>query len=143
MADTVSNYKTEKEIYQSVASIPVTLQDALVSPFVPKITPIDIDNGYVMRYFSRPSTQHTGEIIEISFETYSNIKNNSRYIVVSIPWHIKGELTDRIQTMPDGTNVRMSTGIVTANKAFVTDANQLLPGIIFQLSNYTQFYQGV
>ncbi len=137
---TLGNILNEKEIYQNATSN--ILNSVSIISYKPIITPQDIDNGYVMRYFVRPTAQKAGEITEINLNTYQTVYNNVLYTAISIPWQIKGNVADVFQTLSDGTIIKTTTGIVSVNRQLLQNADLTIPGMIFQITNYLQFYQG-
>jgi len=112
-----------------------------IESYIPVITKQDRMQGYITRYFARPSNQHDGEIMEISKTTYDRVKSNPFYICVSIEWRISGDLEDKTPTISTPNSPRLQyTGVVTANRLSLELANETLPGMNHQITNMTQFH---
>ncbi len=81
----------EKAIYRINSSPPASLLNTVEPPsqeHIPIITQTDLDNGYVMRYFTRQSNHTTGEIYEISKQTFDRFRTNSLFQTLELKWKI-------------------------------------------------------
>ncbi len=130
----------EKAIYRINSSPPASLLNTVEPPsqeHIPIITQTDLDNGYVMRYFTRQSNHTTGEIYEISKQTFDRFRTNSLFQTLELKWKIVGALDDIIRN-----DIRIYTGVLSANMITLANAEAVLPGLKQKLSNLVQYYKG-
>lgn len=118
----------------------LTMKPPMVD-YYPEITEDDVDKGYVTRYFIRQSNHRTGEIIEIDSGTYRKFKTNPLYKTIELEWKITGKLDDVFGPMDKNSPTRLITGVLTANRLAVEEADKDMPGLKNKLLNYAQFWQ--
>lgn len=118
------------------------LEQFFVREYFPQPTTEDIDNEYLIRYFTRPANQHAGEIYEISKQTFDRIKTNNLYKSISMKWRVSGKLDDVMASPDINTPVRLYTGVLTANKLSLDMAESEMSGMKQKITNYAQFYKG-
>ncbi len=101
----------------------------------PKITQLDISNGFVTRYF----VQHisTKLITEIDKKQYEAFKKNALYERIDFPWVITGLANDTLSS--DGTVIY---GTKHKNTVTTTFYNKKMPGLTRLLSNPLEGFQG-
>lgn len=59
--------------------------------YKPRIVQSDIERGSIIRYFAKHVSRPT--ITEVNIEQYNFFKTNPYYIVVKLPWIIKGTVS--------------------------------------------------
>ncbi len=136
--------KTDIEIFNSIKSPPSYFRGGdrfiLRYDITPIITKEDLDNGYVLRYFARSiSNTDASQIIEIDSSKFSLYSTISLYKTLKLVWKIRGKLEDVYNS---NGNIKLYTGIITANKKSIEDGDKVLSGLIQKLQNPAQFYQG-
>jgi hypothetical protein len=124
-------------IYDEIANIPKSLMFELIDPSTPSVTQQHIEDGFMTRYFVKQVNHANGEITEIDQLTYSRLKSNNLYKVISLEWRISGALDD-----PPSMRHSSNLGVISANKLSVKNADQELKGMRSRLVNMTQFWQG-
>lgn len=124
-------------LYNDLRASPKSFEYIEVTDYFPKVTPDDIENGYMVRYFTRQSNHTQGEIQEIDMQTSGKLSGNTLYKVVSFEWRIAGPLDDSIRV--GNTPV---LGVLSANKKTLDIADKNMPGMKYRLFNLTQFWQG-
>ncbi len=134
-------YPIESQIYDSIHKSPKSLTVSLpFEEYYPEITDEDVDNGFIIRYFTRQSNHHTGEIYELDKRTYNKVSSNPLYNVIALDWKITGKLDDIMGTQIGNSPVRTYTGVNTANQKAVNEADRELPGMKYKLMNFSQFW---
>lgn len=129
------------DIYKTIANPPNSLTDTTVVEYFPTITDEDRATGYIERYFLRPLVHTTGYVTEISLRDYNRLKGNTLYNIISMIWRIGGPIDDTTKMVPNAGNVRVVTGVKTANTIAIQLAEQSMPGISNKLRNPLQFYK--
>jgi hypothetical protein len=94
-----------------------------VKAYAPELDDMDYERGYIIRYFTQKANDESSPIIEIDDRTYSNLINNSFYIVVQMDWKITGTHTE----------------IKEANGKSVRLASKTIPSILLYLPYLLQF----
>lgn len=102
----------------------------------PKITQLDISNGFVTRYFVRHIS--TKLITEVDKKQYEVFKTNVLYERVEFPWVITGFANDTLSS--DGTVIYGTRHKNTITTEFY---NKKMPGLTRLLSNPLDGFQGV
>jgi uncharacterized membrane protein len=102
----------------------------------PKITQIDISNGYVTRYFVRNVS--TRMVTEIDKKQYEAFKNNVLYEKLELQWNISGFANDIVST-----DNKIIYGTKHKNSVIIEFYNRKLPGLSRLLSNPLEYFQGV
>lgn len=102
----------------------------------PKITPNDIVQGYVTRYFVQNISIPT--IVEVDKKQYNVIKTDPNYITIDIKWIISG-YSENI-TSTDG---KIVYGAKHKNQVTVNWYNKKMPGLNRVLRNLLEYFQGV
>jgi hypothetical protein len=95
---------------------------------------------HVNRYFARQANHSEGFITEINYEQYLTLKGNHLYTTLEVPWRVSGPLDDIPGPQVINTPTRLMTGVVTANRLVLEDAEKVLPGIKLRLRNLTAYY---
>lgn len=108
--------------------------------YYPNITERDIDNGSIIRYFVRQANHSKGDITEIDQKTYVRLKNNRLFKVITLSWKITGPLDDVAGPNKVNSPVRLLTGVNTANRLAIEDADKEMLGLKYKLTNYSQFW---
>ena len=103
------------------------------------IKKMDIDNGYVNRYFLQKINET--KILEVSQITYdkwaSNVIDKKLHNAATLQWSITGNIEDVT------INGILSIGVISKNKTAVEEASQTIPDLALILTNFTQFYTDV
>lgn len=103
------------------------------------IKKMDIDNGYVNRYFLQKINET--KILEVSQITYdkwaSNVIDKKLHNAATLQWSITGNIEDVT------INGILSIGVISKNKKAVEEASQTIPDLALILTNFTQFYTDV
>ena len=100
------------------------------------ITKMDINNGYVTRYFM--IRINDPKILEVNQTTYqkwfANAIDKKMYIAVQLQWFITGNIDD--------STIRgvFIPGVISKNKSAVNIASNTIPDITLILTNLTQYY---
>jgi hypothetical protein len=128
--------------YFELATIPPSLLGVEIVPFFPEVTDDDKKRGYIVRYFTRQTNHRTGEITEIDEKTATKLKANSLYKVVSLEWKISGKLDDIAGPRIGNSPTRLYTGVLTANRVSLEDADKEMPGMRHLIFDLTQFWLG-
>ena len=102
----------------------------------PKVTQLDISNGFVTRYF----VQHisTKLITEVDKKQYEAFKTNVLYERVDFPWIITGLANDTLSS-----NGTVIYGTKHKNTVTTTFYNKKMPGLTRLLYNPLEGFQGV
>jgi len=103
------------------------------------IKKIDIDNGYVNRYFLQKINET--KILEVSQITYdkwaSDVIDKKLHNAATLQWSITGNIEDVT------INGILSIGVISKNKKAVEEVSQTIPDLALILTNFTQFYTDV
>ena len=109
-----------------------------ISSYNPIITPNDINQGFITRYFLKKINSNT--IIEINKDQNDNFESKkidpNLYTNTTIKWIITGPINDEVT----GNIVRKS--VSSQNKKSVVNANLIMPGLLIKLKNYIELYVG-
>jgi hypothetical protein len=81
-----------------------------VKPYIPELEDSDYEKGYITRYFAQKANDESSPVLEIDDRTYSNLINNSFYIVVQLDWKVSGT-NDEIREA-NGKSVRLASKIM-------------------------------
>jgi hypothetical protein len=110
----------------------------------PKIRRLDLDRGWIKRYFTRKKNVSRGEIIEISHPQSLKLSHIPMFQIIEVEWRIRGRLEDTLppEDLADKP-IRLHTGLVTANRITVEEADVKMPGIKNKLKDPLQYYQGL
>ena len=131
-------YLSEVDRYRDVASIPSSLQStSLVQHSPSSATDAERRDGSMERFFARPVHHSGGEITEISKSDHAHLQLNSFYTTIKLIWRVSGKLDDVFTG-----KIRTYTGVKTANRISLEEAEKVLPGMIHQVRNPLQFYVG-
>jgi hypothetical protein len=103
----------------------------------PKITPQDVLNGYVMRYFTQLALD-TSRVIEIDSQQYNAFTQNTQYKTIRLPWIIGGNAFDT--TAP---NDKVIPGAETKNTNIVKLYSKQIKNLERYLPNPLEFFIGV
>lgn len=76
--------------YKSIKKLDINYNNIKIPTFVPELTDIDYQRGYVRRYFIQKSNDKNAPIFEISDSNFSQFSSNSFYIVVFLDWRLIG-----------------------------------------------------
>jgi hypothetical protein len=106
----------------------------------PEIEQEDIDRGSIMRYFARQSNHSSGDITEVDERTYQRLSTNPLYKTVELSWKITGKIDDIMGPPKINSPVRLFTGVATANRLAVEEADKEMPGLRYKLTHFTQFW---
>lgn len=129
-------------IYNSIRKAKKTFTEKLPQlDHYPTVTPDDIDNGILMRYFVRQANHYSGDILEIDERRFNKLRINPMYKTVKVAWKITGRLDDVMGTNNINSPTRLVTGVNTANKMAIEDADKELPGLKYKIMNYSQFWK--
>jgi hypothetical protein len=79
----------------------------VVKAYSPELEDTDYERGYIIRHFAQKANDESSPVIEIDDRTYSNLINNSFYIVVQLDWKISGT-HDEIREA-NGKSVRLAS----------------------------------
>ena len=101
----------------------------------PKVTQLDISNGFVTRYFVQNIS--TKLITEVDKKQYEAFKTNVLYGRIDFPWVIMGLANDTLAT--DGNIIYGAKHKNTVTTAFY---NKKMPGLTRLLSNPLEGFQG-
>lgn len=98
------------------------------------ITPIDITNGFIQRYFLKKVNEFLFfEISEQQFDLYGSKIDNNLYAADSCQWYIVGPIeTKRLPIY--------IPGVIELNTLEIQRMEQTLPGISKKLNNPLEFY---
>lgn len=101
----------------------------------PKITSVDVNRGYVTRYFVRMVSSR--KIVEVDKAQYENFKSNPFYQTTQINWIINGNDEDIITS--DGKTLR---GVKNQNLVLIDYYNSEMPGITSVLRDPLEYFSG-
>lgn len=134
--------KELRSAYRKSTSVPLTFLPVKITETVPTITQKDVDLGTITRYFAIPANESkVSEIIEINKATFTKLKPNNFYTVVSVPWLIRGPVD--IVLTETAEPIILRYGIIDANRKSTQSASKQLPGLDKVITNYARFYQGL
>lgn len=111
--------------YNDIVNLSTEFKETTIVPYIPKITEIDIENGYITRFFIQKANDKDAVIYEIRKKSISKFSNNSFYIVTSLDWRIRGTEEE----------------VKKSNSISVKLASNEIPKISLYLPNFLQFYQ--
>lgn len=123
------SYKVDSDTCHQRNNMPSALTNR------PKITKIDITNGYVNRYFARFISNK--KIIEIDEKQYDKFQGDSYHQTLQLKWIIGG--TDLDVTTSSGQVIR---GAKYQNIAITEFYNKKMPGLKSVLSDPLEFFIG-
>lgn len=123
------------DFYATIANVPNAFKPVAVVDYNPQITQGDVSNGVISRFFARQANQPKGQITEISPSVYGQLTSNPFWQVIEMDWRISGPLND-----VTGAMTPTVPGAITANKMALQIANQEMPGMIYKVLNYVQYY---
>lgn len=129
-----------QDFYRTIASVPKGLTSVEINEYYPIITKEDIDRKRITRYFVRQANHKDGMIVEIDKQQYDGLKNHPMYQVIEMPWRIAGPLDDVPGPPMANTPTRLYTGVITANKMALAQAEKEMPGMQYKILNPTQFW---
>ena len=109
--------------YNQIASLDDNYKFQSPTPYVPKPTSFDYDNGYVTRYFVQKSNDVNSRIVEVNSKTFTSYTQNLFFITVLLDWVIVGNEVE----------------VREQNKKSIAYAARTMKGIPFYLQNLTQF----
>lgn len=98
----------------------------------PIITDIDVQNGYIIRYFICRLSDPQLEIYEVNKHVYDNLKSIPLFLSIDINWKIKDESNDN--------KIRLQS-IIKSNKYTVDQASKIMKGLSIKLKNYLEYIQ--
>jgi hypothetical protein len=130
------------KFYKSIANVPNSLERFDIEDHFPKVSPEDIRIGYITRYFARQANHTKGFIHEVSQNIYNQLKLNPLYQTLEMKWRISGKLDDVKGLTDVNTPTRIYTGVITANKLSLENADKIISGMSNRILHYTQFYVG-
>lgn len=128
------------DFYNTIANVPDSLTETLLVDYTPQVMQEDLDRGYMIRYFARQTNHPDGFITEVIQADYMSLKLNHFYLVVSLQWRITGSLDDVPGPQSVNTPTRLFTGILTANRLAIVEAEKTLPGLSLRLRNLSSYY---
>jgi len=111
--------------YKELLVLPLEYNDPEISTYIPKIKDVDVERGYIERYFIQKSNDTSSYIFEISKTSVGKYSGNSFFSLVSLDWRITGDPID----------------IKKSNSASIRIASQKIPKIGMYLPNLLQFHQ--
>ena len=76
--------------YKSIIKLDTNYNNVKVPTYVPEISEVDYQRGYIKRYFIQKSNDQSAPIFEISENDFSNYSSNSFYVVVFLDWRLIG-----------------------------------------------------
>lgn len=79
----------------------------IVKSYAVELDSSDYNRGYITRYFTQKANDESSPIIEIDDRTYSNLLNNSFYILAELDWKISGDYDDIKEA--NGKSVRLAS----------------------------------
>lgn len=103
-------------------------------PTPPTITNVDIDKGYITRYFLKFLSNKI--VIEINKSQFDIFAKNSLYQTISFKWYITGNIEDR-------TDNRVGEGVRTKNQRAINYYSSIMPDLQFTIKGPLQYYKGV
>ena len=112
-----------------------------IKPFIPHPTDNDYKVGEIQRYFIQQSNQKSGEIFEISKQSFADFQLSPLYVTVSLRWKISGP-AESTRSNIHGTMVRERSGVLEANQAEIVRARTKIPQISQKLLNPFQYWRG-
>ena len=130
------------EDYDVVANIPrgLTERSLQITAYTPKITKRDMQRGSIERYFVRQINTPLGEITEVSKQGFDAVRDVAFYSKVQLTWRITGNLEDVAGPASLHGATRTYTGVITANRVAVEEADRQLSGMRNRLRNYRQYW---
>jgi hypothetical protein len=125
-----------RKIYPQSADKLIPKMEVMPEYVKPVVTLSDKDDGFVMRYFVRP-TVNVNLVVEVDKKQYSEFKNNSRFITIEIRWKIVGKL----ETIKQLNGIELF-GTIDTNKIAVSNADLTFGGLRNYITNYSEFWLG-
>lgn len=108
-----------------------------ITAFTPKPNDKDYDRGYINRFFVQKTNDKNAPIFEISPKTYLKLSQKPEFNIVNIRWRIKGPL----ETIYTNEGEIIDFGVRESNRKVILLQKEKLPGLIYRLTNYLQFYR--
>lgn len=96
-----------------------------IKPFLPTPSNDDYKRGYIVRYFTKSTTNPTSPIYEVKLNTFSTLSSNPLYITTELDWRISGELEE----------------VKKSNRVSLQIASEFIPKLKLYLPNLLQFYK--
>lgn len=104
--------------------------------FFPKVTETHYSEGFIDRYFLKPSNDKNSSIIEVTQIEFLSFEQNPFYIRAFVRWKITGPLDTK---MVNGIIDEM--GVIDHNYNQLKNAEKFISGISSSLSDLLQFYK--
>ena len=121
-------------IYKKLKSIRTAYENFV--PYTVKLTPYDINNGFISRFFIQKINEST--VIEIDSETFNKWQSKeidpNIYVAVQIIWRISGTVIDETQD-----SVYMPS-VITINTNAIRIAKETIRNIDTILTNPLELY---
>lgn len=109
--------------------------------YIPNIRKADIDKTYIYRYFVMRSNVDADEIVEINKTQYNNLKSSKLHVTHQMVWRIAGRLDSIKNENLKDENINFYTGVLEANEAALQQAERVMPGIKYKITDTLQYYQ--
>lgn len=104
---------------------------------VPKPTEYEYDSGFMSRYFCQRVNDKNGFIFEISFDTFSELKENPYWKTAIMRWRLSGP----IEAVYNDLGNLIDIGVKQSNKNSISITSSTLKNIGLYLPNILQFYK--
>lgn len=117
----------------TVVKIASQLQEGVVT-YTPIVTQLDVQNGYITRYFARKSND-AYSTQEIDLTQYENLAVNPRFLCAKIKWKIVGPKESTVNKY--GAKV---FGVNDINLKTTKDADLTFGGLKYYIGDYLQFW---
>ena len=130
------DYELLNKLYPQLAKAK-TLMKELQEPLQsikPVVTQADAQNGYIMRYFVRP-TNDKSYIVETDKVNYESLKSNPRFITCAIKWKIVGPKESSKTSYGAA-----SLGVRDYNLKAVSLADLTFGGLTSYIRDYTEYW---
>jgi len=111
--------------YKDIANLSNQFNQIKIVPYIPKVTDIDYQRGYIERFFVQKANDKDAVIYEIRKKSTNKLSQSSFYTITSLDWRIRGEVTE----------------VKKSNSASIRIASQTIPKISLYLPNLLQFHQ--
>tara|TARA_B100002019_G_C21197922_1_gene562389 strand:- start:157 stop:555 length:399 start_codon:yes stop_codon:yes gene_type:complete len=104
--------------------------------FFPKVTELHYSEGFIDRYFLKPSNDKHASIIEVTQIEFLSFEQNPFYKRAYVRWKITGNLDTTISN-----GITNEVGVLEHNDKQLRNAEKFIEGISNSLSDLLQFYK--